>query len=63
MFSYVMMLVTHFIVYQKVNNRSKTSLVSQPGMHGYDVNSEESLTKTIVNPKRIHTDSSPGKVD
>ena len=46
-----MMLVTHFIVYQKVNNRSKTSLVSQPGMHGYDVNCKESLTKTIINPK------------
>ena len=63
MFSYVMMLVTHFIVYQKVNNRSKTSLVSHWGMHGYGVNGEESLTKTIINPKRIHTDSSPGKVD
>ena len=40
-----MMLVTRFIVYRKVNNRSKPSLVSHRGMHGYDVNGEESLIK------------------
>ena len=40
-----MMLVTRFIVYRKVNNRSKPLLVSHRGMHGYDVNGEESLIK------------------
>ena len=45
MFLYNMMLVTRFIVYRKVNNRSKPLLVSHRGMHGYDVNGEESLIK------------------